>query len=284
MEEGEAALLLVRKVWLCREASVQEVSWESRWKVLVRNQRCSVALTWLGLVDGGGGGGNQVFCERRRDTSEWNHPLLGPNLLFYFPFSHFWRCWRLLIQLDCDFQRVFFKASVRSPTGQEVQRWLTSSKISNDADGKTVDDPEEAHHVLDVFLPCEGSVLGMELKWKTPCILYCLLLPFVFYCQLDLQWENYTMLVFLFYYASVFDFPKYKKLYIALCHRKRMPASLKCQKFPSETDRYDPKLVWVPAFRCFDTPVSETSQKAPRHGNARLLQTNWNTGKCKNMY
>lgn len=135
---------------------------------------CSFDMTRFGR----GGGANQVFCERRRDTSEWNHPLLGPNLLFYFPFSHFWRCWRLLIQLDCDFQRVFFKASVRSPTGQEVQRWPTSSKISNDADGKTVDDPEEAHHVLDVFLPCEGSVLGVEFKWKTPCILYCILLPF----------------------------------------------------------------------------------------------------------
>lgn len=40
----------------------------------------------MGLVEGGGGGGNQVFSERRRDTSEWNHPLLGPNLLFCFPF------------------------------------------------------------------------------------------------------------------------------------------------------------------------------------------------------
>lgn len=102
------------------------------------------------------------------------------------------------------------------------------------------------------------------------CILYCILLPFVFYCQLDLQWENYTMLVFLFYHASVFDFPKYKKLYIALCHRKRMPDSLNCQKFPPETDRYDPKLVSVPVFRCFDTPVSGKSQNAapPRQRSA----------------
>lgn len=78
------------------------------------------------------------------------------------------------------------------------------------------------------------------------------------------------MLVFLFYHASVFDFPKYKKLYIALCHRERMPDSLNCQKFPPETDRYDPKLVSVPVFRCFDTPVSGKSQNAapPRQRSA----------------
>lgn len=33
----------------------------------------------------------------------------------------------------------------------------------------------------------------------------------------------------LFYYASVFDFPKYKKLNIALCYGRRLLPSLKIQ-------------------------------------------------------
>lgn len=53
-------------------------------------------------------------------------------------------------------------------------------------------------------------------------ILHLIAFCIAFYCQLDLQWDNYTMLVFLFYYASVFDFPKYKKRYIALCHGSKL--------------------------------------------------------------
>lgn len=45
LEEGEAALLLVWMVWLCRVVNVKKVSRESRRKVFVQNQRCSEALT-----------------------------------------------------------------------------------------------------------------------------------------------------------------------------------------------------------------------------------------------
>lgn len=48
-----------------------------------------------------------------------------------------------------------------------------------------------------------------------------------FYCQLDLQWKKLYYVSILFYYASVFDFPKYKKLYIALCYGRKILPSLK---------------------------------------------------------
>lgn len=86
-----------------------------------------------------------------------------------------------------------------------------------------VNSAEETHLMLNAgFLWCEAKVLG--LNSNDPVAYYiAFLLPFciAFYCQLDLQWENYTMLVFLFHYASVFDFPKYKKLYIALCYGRK---------------------------------------------------------------
>lgn len=84
------------------------------------------------------------------------------------------------------------------------ERWLTSSKISNDVDGKPCSRwpwGNRSHiHMLNVFLWWEGKGPGYGFKWKTRCVLYCILLPFciAFNCQLDLQWENYTMLVFCF--------------------------------------------------------------------------------------
>lgn len=65
------------------------------------------------------------------------------------------------------------------------------------------------------------SWVWIQMKDPLRIILHFIAFCIAFYCQLDLQWENYTMLVFLFYYASVFDFPKYKKLYIALCHGRK---------------------------------------------------------------
>lgn len=45
LDEGEAALVLVWRVWLCRVVNVKKVSRESRQKVFVQNQRRSEALT-----------------------------------------------------------------------------------------------------------------------------------------------------------------------------------------------------------------------------------------------
>lgn len=85
LKEGEAALLLVWMVWLCRVVNVKKVSRESRRKVFVQNQRCSEALTWLSLARGEGR--IKFFCEHGLDTSEWNHPCWGPALCFIFLFS-----------------------------------------------------------------------------------------------------------------------------------------------------------------------------------------------------
>lgn len=114
------------------------------------------------------------------------------------------------------------------------ERWLTSSRISNDVDGKPCSrwPPRKliTCWMFAVVLWCEGKVLGTDFKWTTPLriILHFIAFCIAFYCQLDLQWENYTMLVFLFYYASVFDFPKCKKLYIALCYGRKyfLPRSI----------------------------------------------------------
>lgn len=101
LEEGEAALVLVWKVWLCRVVNVKKVSRESRWKVFVQNQRRFEALTWLSLA-GGEESEGRIKCFLRAQTRhQWvKSPLLGPNLGFYFPFLTFGDaggCWYSLI-------------------------------------------------------------------------------------------------------------------------------------------------------------------------------------------
>lgn len=73
--------------------------------------------------------------------------------------------------------------------------------------------PEEQYHMLNVF---SGQLMwrkgpGYWVKWKTHCVLYCILLSTGFTVR-----RLYYVSI-LFYYASVFDFPKYKKFYMALC-------------------------------------------------------------------
>lgn len=77
---------------------------------------------------------------------------------------------------------------------------------------------------------CEGKVLGIKSNERPAayyiafyCLLYCILLSTGFTVR-----KLYYVSI-LFYYASVFDFPKYKKLYIALsCGRKYfLPRSIK---------------------------------------------------------
>lgn len=93
-----------------------------------------------------------------------------------------------------------------------------------------VDDPKETDHMSNVFLPCEGKVLGMDSNERPVayyiafyCLLYCILLSTGFTVR-----KLYYVSI-LFYYASVFDFPKYKKLYIALCYGRKyfLPRSIR---------------------------------------------------------
>lgn len=86
LEEGEAALVFGWKVRLCRVANVKKVSRKSRWKVFVQNQRHSEALTWFSLARGERR--IELFCEHRLEIRV-KSPLLGPNLVFYFPFLTF---------------------------------------------------------------------------------------------------------------------------------------------------------------------------------------------------
>lgn len=116
---------------------------------------------------------------------------------------------------------------------KEGEQWLTSSKISNDVDGKPCSRwPQGNRSHVECFQWSSGvkerSWVLKQMKDPLRIILHCIAFCIAFYCQLDLQWENYTMLVFLFYYASVFDFPKCKKLYIALCYGRKyfLPRSI----------------------------------------------------------
>lgn len=92
-----------------------------------------------------------------------------------------------------------------------------------------VDDPQgNRSHAENVSLSCEGKVLGMDSNERPVayyiafyCLLYCILLSTGFTVR-----KLYYVSI-LFYYASVFDFPKYKKLYIDcfMLWQKILPSS-----------------------------------------------------------
>lgn len=95
--------------------------------------------------------------------------------------------------------------------------------------------PREKDQVLNVFSGgmCEEKVLGSDSNERPTayyiafyCLLYCIILSTGFTVR-----KLYYVSI-LFYYASVFDFPKYKKCFIALCYgRKKILPSLKCHNF-----------------------------------------------------
>lgn len=125
------------------------------------------------------------------------------------------------------------------------------------------------------------SWVWIQMKDLLRIILHFIAFCIAFYCQLDLQWENYTMLVFLFYYASVFDFPKYKKLYITSCHGREcfLPWSIKTslQKWT--------KLIWSWCRPNF--PMFWYTCQLEQPSNNQQLKLNWNGEKkgrlCTNI-
>lgn len=163
---------------------------------------------------------------------KWESLTLYLMFVFFFFLSFYLRCWRLLIQLVLRVSQCvtcvscMALESVSTAAEKWGERWLTSSKISNDVDGKPCSRwPRGNRSYVECFQWSSGvkqrSWISIQMKDPMRIILHFIAFCIAFYCQLDLQWENYTMLVFLFYYASVFDFPKYKKLYIALCYGRK---------------------------------------------------------------
>lgn len=143
-----------------------------------------------------------------------------------------------------------------------------------------VDDPEEIDHMWNVSLLCEGKVLGKDSNERPGayyiafyCLLYCILLSTGFTVR-----KLYYVSI-LFYYASVFDFPKYKKLYIALCYGRKNTSFLEVFEFLSRSRHVWSEIGVVSAFPCFDTKLQTTSK-----WQNQLLQMNWNRSKCKNIH
>lgn len=83
---------------------------------------------------------------------------------------------------------------------------------------------------------CEEKVLGSDSNERPTayyiafyCLLYCIILSTGFTVR-----KLYYVSI-LFYYASVFDFPKYKKCFIALCYgRKKNTSFLEVSQFLSK--------------------------------------------------
>lgn len=87
---------------------------------------------------------------------------------------------------------------------KEGEQWLTSSKISNDVNGKPRrrwPGAERSHvECFQLFSGVKEKVLGTGSNERPAAyyIAFNCLFVLHFYCQLDLQWKNYTMLVFCF--------------------------------------------------------------------------------------
>lgn len=159
------------------------------------------------------------------------------------------RCWRLLIQ-----SWEVFCMALDSSKEREIR--LTSSKISNDVDGKPYSRwPQGDRSHVWMFSSCvkERSWVWIQNERLVVyyiafyCPLYCILLSTGFTVR-----KLYYVSI-LFYYASVFDFPKYKKLYIALCYGRKyfLPRSIRI----SPQKRMLSEIGVISLFPWFDTPV-----------------------------
>lgn len=108
--------------------------------------------------------------------------------------------------------------------------------------------------MFSVVCSCEGKVLGTDLNERPTayyiafyCLLYCILLSTGFTVR-----KLYYVSI-LFYYASVFDFPKYKKLYIALFYGRKNTSFLEVLEFRRQ-DKSEIGIILFPA-------VNQTASK-----------------------
>lgn len=218
------------------------------------------------------------FFLRAQTRHQWvKSPLLGPSLVFYFPFLTFGDaggCWYSLIVTSsvsplrpwCVHQPVErCKGGWHHPKYQMIR--LEKEQMT------------QRKHITCWLL----SSRAKDQSWvcvrkKDPLHIILHLLPFVFYCQLDLQWEDYTMLVFCFIMLLFLIFQNLRTLYCFMSSQKNA-YFLEVSEIPFRIAPLWPEIGFSPSF-----PMFWYTCQPPRHGNARLLQMDWNTGKCKNIY
>ncbi len=111
---------------------------------------------------------------------------LYPTLVLFFFLSFYSRCRRLLISFVLRVSHCVTRVScmawesVFNSSKNMRERWLTSSKISNDVGGKPCCRwPWGNRSHVECFPLVRRKGPGYGFKWKTRCVLYCILLPFV---------------------------------------------------------------------------------------------------------
>lgn len=144
-------------------------------------------------------------------------------------------CWHSLSVCGLCVQNGLRKCVTLFNSGEKVgKRWLTSSKISNDVDGKPCSRwprGKRSHVECFQWSACVKKRSWVLIQMKDPLHIIFYFIAFL-YCILLLTGFTVRKLYYvsiLCYYASVFDFPKYKKLYIALCYGRKyfLPRSIK---------------------------------------------------------
>lgn len=107
------------------------------------------------------------------------------------------------------------------------ERWLTSSDTLNDVSGKACRGGPQGKKIkcwMFSAVACAKKRSWVLTQMKDPLriILHFIAFCIALYCQLDLQWKNYTMLVFCFIMLLFLIFQNIRNVFIALCYgRKR---------------------------------------------------------------
>lgn len=149
----------------------------------------------------------RVLCELGIPIGEWNHPYVDcTSRLFYFSFS-FWvflwdarGCW---FSLSCgvSLTGVLYVTLLISSEKWENNDWLHLKYQMMCMESYAVRWPQGNRSNVECFQSAcvkERPWVLIQMKDPLRIILHFIAFCIAFYCQLDLQWENYTMLVFCF--------------------------------------------------------------------------------------
>lgn len=127
------------------------------------------------------------------------------------------------------------------------ERWLTSSDTLNDVSGKACRGGPQGKKIkcwMFSAVACAKKRSWVLTQMKDPLriILHFIAFCIALYCQLDLQWKNYTMLVFCFIMLLFLIFQNIRNVFIALCYgRKKILPSLKCHNFSPKEQKNNKK-------------------------------------------
>lgn len=137
------------------------------------------------------------------------------------------------------------------------ERWLTSSDTLNDVSGKACRGGPQGKKIkcwMFSAVACAKKRSWVLTQMKDPLriILHFIAFCIALYCQLDLQWKNYTMLVFCFIMLLFLIFQNIRNVFIALCYgRKKNTSFLEVSQFLSKgtkkttkNKQKQPNLVW----------------------------------------